>query len=830
MDGPRDGTGARWPLRALGLLLGLCGLALAAGGAWLVALGGSWYYLLAGIGMGIAGAQVARARVSGAWWYAAVLVGTVGWSAWESGLDYWRWVPRLGLVVALAFVLALLLPKLEGGPPRGVSRSLALLFALVFAAFLALAFVPHGVTRAAPRAIDAASLDVPLEDDLFRQPADAPADGEWAAHGRTNAALRFSPLTDIGPGNVRNLTRAWVYRTGDSPKERWGAETTPIKVGNALYLCSARSIVIALDAASGEERWRYDPEVPDHAIPYTAACRGVTYYEVPPRSAPTPMMGPALLAQPDGKPAWRRAAETPVVQREPECPRRVFAGTLDGRILALDARTGRPCNGFGDGGEIDLKQGLGEVLPGMVSVTSPPVVVRNVLVTGHQVLDGQRRDAPSGVIRGYDATTGELRWAWDLGRPGATGAPPPGETWTRGTPNMWTIASADPELGLVYLPMGNPAVDYWSSDRSPEENEYATSLVALDVTTGLPAWHFQTVHMDVWDYDLGSTATLVDFPTGNGKVPAVILPSKQGDVYVLDRRTGAPLVGVEERPVPQGGVEPGQRTPTQPHSLYHTLEQPELTARDMWGLTPLDQLWCRIQFEGAHYEGMYTPPTADAHYIQYSGYNGGSDWGGIAVDPRRGIVVANYNDVPNYNRLLPRAEAEERGYATREQLPEGARLDGDPQMGAPYAIYINAGWRMPLTKLPCKEPPYGGIRAIDLATGDTLWDRPLGLGSANGPFGIPSRLPIPIGTPNNGGSALTASGLVFIAAATDNLIRALDIATGEVLWQDELPAGGQAGPMVYEAQGREYVVIVAAGHHFMETPPGDYVIAYALPP
>lgn len=851
IDGTRETRAPGAAERIFGSVLALLGVVLAAGGTWLAVLGGSWYYLLAGLGLLIGGAQVFRRRISGAWWFAAVFFGTLLWSAWESGLDYWRWIPRFGLIVVLAFVLALLLPKLEGGPGRGVSRTLALLCALVFIAVFALAFAAHGVTRAPPGALTSApaAASFSIADDRFRQPADAPREGDWAAYGRSNAAMRYSPLGQIGADNVANLTRAWVYRTGDRPEERWGAETTPIKIGDTLYLCSARSIVIALDAATGDERWRYDPLVSDEDIPYTAACRGVTYYEVPPgggaRARP-----PAAAEQPQPRqqamrPAARKADQdrtaplpagpggpqsAAAAAAAPDCPARIFAGTLDGRILALDAETGKPCASFGEQGEVDIKRGMGETLPGMVSITSPPVVVRNVLVTGHQVLDGQRLDAPSGVIKGFDALTGELLWAWDMGRPELQASPPPGATYTRGTPNMWTIASADPELGFVYLPMGNAAVDYWSSRRSPQENEFATSLVALDVTTGKPVWHFQTTHVDVWDYDLGSTATLVDFPREGGSVPALILPSKQGDLYVLDRRTGEPLTGVEERAVPQGGVEPEQRTPTQPFSLYHTLQQPLLTARDMWGITPIDQLWCRIQFEQAEYEGMYTPPTTDTYYIQYSGYNGGSDWGGIAVDPERGVIVANYNDVPNYNRLLTRAEAEQRGYATRDEMHGDApRVSGDPQAGAPYAIYINAGWRVPLTQLPCKEPPYGGIRAIDLATGRTLWDRPLGLARANGPFGIPSKLPVLIGTPNNGGAALTAGGLVFIAAATDNLIRAIDIASGEVLWKDVLPAGGQAGPMVYDVDGREFVAITAAGHHFMETPEGDWLIAYALP-
>jgi quinoprotein glucose dehydrogenase len=477
---------------------------------------------------------------------------------------------------------------------------------------------------------------------------------------------------------------------------------------------------------------------------------------------------------------------------------------------------------------------MGRVIPGMVAITSPPVIVHNVIVTGHQVLDGQRRDAPSGVIQGFDAVTGQKRWAWDMVNPTWTGDPPEGETYARGTPNMWTIASSDEQLGLVYLPMGNSAVDYWSSSRRPEENRYATSLVALDVETGKPRWHFQAVHKDVWDYDFGGQATLVDFPVGGGRVPALVLPSKQGDIYILDRRTGAPLFPVQERPVPQGGVEPEQRSPTQPFSSYHTLAFPPLTERDMWGMSPIDQMICRIQFRRASYEGPYTPPVADRRSIEYPGYNGGTDWGGVAIDPVRGVIVANYNNMPNYVRLVPRDEANARGWAPRGearggQMGSGSEGAGDPQFGAPYAVDVNAGWRLPLTGLLCKQPPYGGIRAIDLATGRTIWDRPLGSARRNGPFGIPSMLPFEIGTPNNGGAVVTAGGLAFIAATTDNLIRAIDLKTGKTLWQDTLPAGGQATPMVYEANGRQYLVIMAGGHHFMETPIGDEVIAYTLP-
>lgn len=785
-----------WAALALGIVLGLIGLALTAGGIWLVSLGGSPYYLIAGIALLASGALIGLRNVMGVWLYALLFVGTVIWAFWESGSDIWALVPRV-VGPAVLMVLVLLVAPLMRRRPLGWPGALGV--AAVFVAVMAVG--TYVVARNGP---SSPVHELPAANFAAGGTFTA-SGGDWIAYGGTQGAQRYSPLTQITPDNVGQLERAWVAHTRDLPEDMkdnsYGAETTPLKVGDTLYLCSAKNILIALDPATGDERWRYDPQVPDEWIPYTAACRGVAYHEVAGADADAP------------------------------CARRIIEGTLDARLIAVDAETGRPCQDFGTNGSVSIMPGMGEVVPGMVSITSPPVVVRGNIVTGHQVLDGQKLDAPSGVIQAFDAVTGELAWAWDMTAPERQGRPENGETYTRGTPNMWTMASADEELGLVYLPMGNAAGDYWSSDRLPAENEYATSLVALDAETGRPAWHFQTVHKDVWDYDLGSQPTLIDLPGG---VPAVVLASKQGDIYVLDRRNGNLLTAVEERPAPQGGVEPAERSATQPYSLFHTLARPELDERDMWGMSPIDQMVCRIQFRRASYKGMYTPPTADQRWVQYPGYNGGSDWGGIAIDPRRGVIIANYNDMPNYNRLVPREEANEKGWAPRGaarggDMGGGAEGAGDPQMGAPYAIDVNAGWRLPFTGLLCKEPPYGGIRAIDLRTGETIWDRPLGSARRNGPFGIPSMMPFEIGTPNNGGSVVTAGGLIFIAATTDNLFRAIDMRTGETVWQDVLPAGGQATPITYEANGRQYVAVMASGHHFMETPIGDELIAYALP-
>jgi quinoprotein glucose dehydrogenase len=804
-------------------------LPLAVGGVWLLALGGSWYYAFAGLGLIATAVFLMRGERAAVGLYLLLFAVTLLWALMERGFVGWPQVPRL---VAPTVVLVLVLATLPWLRRRRATGAGLVAGGIVIGGLAVLGQVWAGGSALQAQEAPGTAQDAtpaPETDAPSASPAtaaDAVPSGEipqdtgatralqpqrevgadWPAYGGTYAAQRYSPLSQITPSNVGDLELAWEYRTGDMPSEeaegKYSPENTPLKVDNQIFVCSAMGIVIGLDAATGREGWRHDPGVSSDAIPYGATCRGVAYYEVPDTDA------------------------------EELCARRIIWGTLDARLIAVDATTGALCNGFGQGGEVNLNDGIGETVPGWYAVTSPPTIVRGVVVTGAQVKDGQAEDSPSGVVRGFDAVTGELAWAWDLADPALTDAPSDGEVYTRGTPNMWTTATGDENLGLVYLPLGNSAVDYYGSNRSEAENEYATSLVALDVMTGRPAWHFRTVYRDLWDYDLGSQATLIDYPAEGATVPALILPSKQGDLYILDRRTGEPLVPVDERAAPQGGVEPDYVSPVQPFSQFHTLAGRDLTEADMWGFTPLDQLYCRIRFRQASYQGIYTPPTSDTYWIQYPGYNGGSDWGGIAVDPERGLLIANYNDMPNHNRLIPRAEADDAGLkpiyeaGSDEKTPLG---EAGPQTGSPYAIDVNAGWRVPLTGLLCKEPPYGGIRAVDIATGETVWDRPLGTARKNGPFGIPSYLPLNIGTPNNGGSVLTASGLIFIAAATDDLFRAIDIATGETLWRTALPAGGQANPFMFEADGRQFVGLAAGGHHFMETPIGDYVQVWALP-
>lgn len=797
-------------LRCVATLMIGFAVMLGTGGLWLAMLGGSWYYLFAGVGLGLSGAFLWQRGRGGLWLYLLVLAVTIVWAMLERGLTGWPQVPRL---LAPTVMLVLILVGARGLRKdwnRGVGAASAMV--AIFGVFVIVQTAvgtsrgPTGINAPVAAAGAAPAGQVASDAPGLTMPSPFETGDDWPAYGGTNAALRYSPLDKITPDNVNNLTLAWSYRTGDMPTPeadgKYSPENTPLKVGNRIYVCSAMGMAIALEADTGKEIWRFDPEVSTDAIPYGATCRGMAWFEVPGAT--------------DGD----------------LCATRLLWGTLDARLLAVDAATGAPCPGFGQDGAVDLNQGIGETVPGWYSVTSAPTIVRGIAVVGAQIKDGQAEDSPSGVIRGFDAVSGELAWAWDLGNPALTGAPAPGQTYTRGTPNMWTTATGDEALGLVYLPLGNSAVDYYGSNRSEAENTYATALVAIDVATGTPAWHFQTVRHDVWDYDLGGQATLIDYPSADGTIPALVLPSKQGDIYILDRRNGQPLVPVEERPVPKGGVEPEYLSPSQPFSMFHTLAKRDLTEREMWGFTPIDQLWCRIQFRRAMYQGIYTAPTTETSWIQYPGYNGGSDWGGIAVDPVRGLIVANYNDMPNYNRLIPRAEADEAGL--KPIYDQGSAVDtplgeAGPQVGSPYAIQVNAGFRVPFTGLLCKEPPYGGIRAISIATGETVWDRPFGTARKNGPFGIPSFLPFDIGTPNNGGAVVTASGLVFIAAATDDLFRAIDISSGETVWSVPLPAGGQSTPFVFEADGRQFVGLAAGGHHFMQTPIGDYVMAWTLP-
>lgn len=625
------------------------------------------------------------------------------------------------------------------------------------------------------------------------------AEAGWPEYGGDAGGTRYSPLSEVNRGNVGSLEPVWTYRTGDisdgSELGRKSAfEATPILFEGRLYLPTVFSRVVAVDPVSGSEIWSYDPAM-DLQERYSEhlTARGVA--------------------------AWRDTT----ARRGSPCAARIFFGTLDARLLALDAATGAPCVDFGDGGTVELKTPLvGDIETGEYLVTSPPVVVRGVVVVGSALGDNRRVEVERGTVRGYDARTGELVWYWD---PIPRGPDDPmWEAWEpesarkTGAANAWAPLSSDPARGLVFVPTGSAAPDFYGGERKGSD-PYSSSVTALDAETGSVVWTFQAVHHDLWDYDVASQPTLTTIRRGAVEIPVVVQATKMGHVFVLNRDTGEPVFGVEERPVPQSHV-PGEATwPTQPFPVAPRPLQPTtLTADSAWGILPGERAACRRTLEGMRIGGMFTPVGLEPT-LEYPSMVGGANWGGVAVDTVRQILVVNQTRIASWARLVPR----DRFDAERS----AADADGDftEQGGTPYGINRDAALMSPMG-VPCTPPPWGTLTAIDLVTGDVLWEVPLGTIRDLAPVPIPLRL----GTPNLGGPITTAGGLVFIGAAADDYLRAFDIETGEELWKGRLPAGGQATPMTYRLPGgRQFVVIAAGGHGGLGTRLGDYVVAFALP-
>ena len=773
-------------VRLLALLLAAGAVVLLAGGIRLAMLGGSPYYMAAGALLAATAAGLWRARRWALFAYGGLLGITILWTLYESGLEPWAMLSRLGLFYAVAlFVFAPFVRRSLGPSALPKSVQTGLWTALLVAAL--------GVPGAAVLGAIGYSPARPKAE----LSAAGPTSDDWDHWGGTAAGEKFTGLGDITPANVSRLERAWTFSFGED--KPYSLQVTPLKVGDTLYVCNSENIVVALDPESGKPRWRFDPQARIDNAPFRA-CRGVAYHAMAGESG--------------------------------HCARRIYTTTVDARLIAIDAGDGRRCAAFGMNGEISLFEGLGEVRKGYYFHGAAPTIARGRIVVGGIVADGQTWDAPSGVIRAFDARTGRLAWAYDVGRPDRTGAPPPGEVYTRSTPNSWGQMAYDDGLGLVYVPTGNATPDYYGAQRRTFDDEISSAVMALDIETGRRRWLFQTVHHDLWDYDVGSQPVLIDLPSATGTVRALLQPTKRGEVFLLDRVTGRPMADVVERRVPSNGAAAGERlSPTQPFATdMPSLGGGMLSESRMWGLTPFDQLWCRIRFKEARYEGPFTPPGVSPS-IMYPGYNGGMNWGSVSVDPQRRVMVAVTNHVANHVRLFPRAEADAKGAFALGHGREGmdAFTGIHAQRGTPFAS-LSKAFLSPLG-VPCQQPPWGRISAIDLDSRRLIWSRPLGTAAENGPWGIPTRLPLVIGTPVIGGALLTRTGLVFVGASTDKHLRAFDSRTGELLWQARLPHAGNAIPISYRGShgGRQYIVIAAAGHRALPDAAGDTLIAFALP-
>nr|ART38508.1 G13 [uncultured bacterium] len=759
------------------------GLSLLWLGGQLLMLGGSAYYVLAGLAVTLSGLLIARRKWVGVSLYALFAVATVIWALWESGLDGWALAPRLAMPLIMG--LWMLTPWFRRS--MGVRKPLPGAH-ILWPGLAALVLVSVGTLFWLDR------TPAPTSTSFASAPSN-PADGDWLSYGNDPGGSRYSPLGQITPANVGGLQPAWTFHTGPLPKgARSSFQVNPLKVGERLYICTGYNDVIALDAETGKQIWRYRPHVDPRGI-YGLTCRGVTYYRVP--------------------------------QATGLCAERLYTATVDARLIALDAPTGKPCPGFGDKGQVSLLPGMGEVEKGYYFVTSPPALVRGRLVLGGWVTDGQHTGEPSGVIRAFDAVSGAFSWAFDIGKPDFHGMPAAGQVFTRGTPNSWAPMSADEALGLVYVPTGNATPDYYGGHRTANDDRYSSAVVAIDAETGAPRWAFQTTHHDLWDYDVPAQPTLVDLPNG---IQGLLQPTKRGEIFFLDRRTGKPIARVEEKPVP-GGAVPGERaSPTQPFSTgLPSFGGPRPTEKTMWGLTPIDQAMCRIRFREARFEGTMTPLGTDRPTLTWPGYLGGIDWGGVSVDKGRHLMFVNNNQVANYNHLIPRKTADAMG--VKPMTADHMSDVGGPvaQRGVPYAANITP-FLSPLA-IPCQQPPYGMINAVDLKTGKMVWSHRFGTSRDSGPLALPTFLPIPMGVPNIGGSVATASGLLFIGAGQEHAFRAYDSLTGKELWKARLPAGGQASPSIYWSpkSGRQFVVIAAGGHGAMLSGSSDALIAYALP-
>jgi quinoprotein glucose dehydrogenase len=618
---------------------------------------------------------------------------------------------------------------------------------------------------------------------------------EWTAYGRDQLGSRLAPIPELNPGTVGRLRQAWVYRTGETDpgaaERRF--ESTPIVVDGTMYIITPLGRIIALDPATGGERWVWDGRVDPRLDFGDFGSRGVSTW-----------LDPAAAAG-------------------AHCRRRIVAATIDARLVALDARDGRPCAGFGAGGIVDLRRGLRNAPfeTEEYEVTSPPVIVGGVIVVGSAIADNNRVDAASGEVRAFDVRTGAARWSWDpVPQRESDPAWPSWESPSAhraGAANAWSVLAADSARGLVIVPTSSPSPDYFGGER-PGENRYGNSVVALRAATGEVVWHFQTVHHDLWDYDLASPPALVTLRRDGRPVDAVLQATKTGQLFVLDRASGAPIFPVEERPVPPSPLPDERAWPTQPFSSVAPLSPHRMTADEAWGATAEDRAACRAQVAALRNEGIFTPPSREGTLVVPSNV-GGAHWGGLAYDPQHEIAVVPVNRVAAMVQLIPH------GAITRDSMVATHRRLGDEytrMRGTPYVMRRRI-LRAP-GGLPCAPPPWGTLVGVSLRTGAKVWEVPLGSMSALAGRPLPGEW----GSINLGGPVMTTGGVAFMAGTLDRSIRAFEVATGRELWRGELPTSARATPAVYRMGGRVYVVVATGGGEVFG--PGDHLVAFRMDP
>ncbi|MDF7674020.1 membrane-bound PQQ-dependent dehydrogenase, glucose/quinate/shikimate family [Acetobacteraceae bacterium ESL0709] len=800
--------GGSW-LSLIALAVSVIGVLFVIGGLWDAVIGGPLYYLIAGLGYLLTGILLFRRNAAGLPLFAIIMLGTLVWAICLVGFDFWSLLPWLDVALIVGIVLAL--PWVT----RPLSANLMAVGPL--ASMIALTVVLLCATWFTDPSDIKGQLPAQVANTQPHNPGQVP-DGEWHAYARTYEGDRWSPLTQINDKNVAKLKVAWIMRTKDFPTANDSAEVTneatPLEFDNTLYFCSLHQKLFAVDAVTGKEKWIFDPKLDSQPSFQHLTCRGVSAHTTPANAVDS--TGAAVPGT--------------------DCAKRLILPVNDGRIIEVDAATGKKCTAFGKDGEVNLRlthqpyDTLGEYEP-----TSPPVVTDKYIIVNSAITDNGSVRQPSGATRAYDVYTGRLAWVFDAANDDPNEMPSDEHPhFHPNSPNSWSVSSYDKELNLVYIPMGVGTPDQWGGYRTKESERFVPGILALNADNGKLVWFYQTVHHDLWDMDVGSQPSLVDIAQKDGsKVPAIYIPTKTGDIFVLDRRTGKPIVDAPEMKVPQHPVGGDYTSPTQPYSALSLRPQRPLGDRDIWGGSTLDQMVCSIYFHSLRYEGPFTPPSLQGTLV-FPGNLGMFEWGGLGIDPQRQIAFANPISLPFVSQLIPRGPNNPLWPSPNESKGKGSEHGLQHNYGIPYAVKLSPFMNPLLVKLglrvPCRTPPWGEVAGIDLTTNKVVYRHRNGT-MEDSLYGssLPIKLPaIKMGVPSLGGPLVTAGNLAFLTSTMDYYIRAYDLTTGQILWSDRLPAGAQSTPMTYSADGKQYIVTYAAGHGSFPTKMGDYLIAYTL--